>query len=105
MQSVTDINGTDTNLVTAEALREMTITKEDLIARQKANILDDLMSSMVKVATQHGANSYTANVNAQFDPTLLQDIVAQLTTLGYTVTTENKSTEKMGNILQVVISW
>jgi len=95
----------DTTLVSAELLREMTVSKEDLTARQKASVLDQLMSSMVRVATEAGGNSYSANLNPQFDPALLAQITDELKALGYTVTTEAKNDPKMGSFINVLIAW
>jgi hypothetical protein len=106
MQSAINAGNTnDTTLVTAEALREMTITKEALFERQKASILDSLMSTMVKVATENGGNNYVANLNPQFDTALLANITGELSKLGYNVATEAKSDSKMGPFISLIISW
>jgi hypothetical protein len=106
MQSALDA-GTenDTNLVTAEVLREMTITKEALFERQKQGVLDSFMSSMVRQASENGNRSFSATLAPQFDTTLLTSIVDTLKGLGYTVTTEAKSDEKLGAFILVVVSW
>lgn len=95
----------DTTLVNAQTLREMTVTKEALFERQKASVLDSLMSSMVRIATETGGSNYAANLHPQFDPSLLAQIVAELETLGYTVTSEAKNDEKLGAFIQVAVSW
>lgn len=95
----------DTTLVTAEILRGMTVSKEALAERQKASVLDQLMSSMVRIATEQGGNQYAANLNPQFDPTLLAQITEELTKLGYTTTTEAKNDPKLGSFIQVVVTW
>lgn len=106
MQSVVNVGTeTDTNLVPAQTLREMTVTKEALIKRQKDSVLDSLMSSMVRIATEQGGNGYAANLNPQFDPTILAEIVTELQTIGYTVTTEAKSDEKLGSFITMSIKW
>lgn len=95
----------DTALVTAEALREMTITKEALFEKQKASVLDQLMSSMVRIAAEAGGNSYVANLNPQFDPTLLAAIKEELEKLGYKTTTEAKTDKTVGTFVALTISW
>jgi hypothetical protein len=95
----------DTALVTAEALREMTITKEALFEKQKNSVLDQLMSSMVRVASEAGGNSYVANLNPQFDPVLLAAVDTELKSLGYKTTTEAKTDKAVGNFVALTISW
>lgn len=106
MQSVTDIgNDSSTALVEAKQLRELTISKAELAKRQKANVLDQLMSSMVSLATEQGLTQYDANLNPNFDATLLAEIVDDLKKLGYEVTTEAKSHEKLGASILLTIKW
>lgn len=105
MQSADQAQQAENTLVTAEALREMTITKEDLFERQKANVLDQLMSSMVRQATENGNRSYSANLNPQFDPSLLGKIVDELKALGYEVTSEAKNDPKLGSFIALSINW
>jgi hypothetical protein len=95
----------ETTLVTAEALREMTITKEALFDRQKASVLDQLMSAMVRIASEAGGNSYTANLNPQFDPALLSVVDSELKKLGYTTVTEAKNDKAIGAFVALTISW
>ena len=95
----------DTNLVTAEALREMTISKEALLKNQKRGIIDTLMSTMVRIATEQGGNGYTANFDPKFNPTLLAEITENLESLGYKVVTEAKSDEKSIASISVTINW
>jgi hypothetical protein len=106
MQSALNVNDvTDTKLVTAEVLRDMTISKEDLFQKQKESVLESLMSSMVRIASESGGKSYSANLNPQFDTTLLVSIVDQLKGLGYAVTVETKTAKDIGNFTQLTISW
>lgn len=103
MQSIGNEN--TEQLVTAQALREMTVTKDVLFERQKASLLDTFMSSMVKIATEQGGNAYGANLHAQFDPVLLVSITDKLKELGYNTTVESKSDPKMGNFITLAVSW
>jgi len=101
MQSAINVGNDEMTLVTAEALREMTITKEALFERQRVSVLDSLMSTMVKQATENGNNNYVANFNSQFDPSLLTSITDELKKLGYIVTTS----DHMGSLTSLTISW
>jgi predicted Zn-dependent protease len=105
-------NDNDTVLVTAEALREMTITKEALFDKQKASVLDQLMASMVRIASESGGNSYTANLNPQFDVSLLAAVKEEFEKLGYKTVTEAKSDKVLiteqnpsGTFVSITISW
>jgi hypothetical protein len=94
------------NLVTAEVLREMTITKEDLLKRQKESVLEALMSSMVRLASEQGSTSYSANLHPQFDSVILVQIVDTLKSLGYTVVTEKAKEENTDQeIIRLVVTW
>lgn len=105
MQSAVNVNETDVTLVTADSLREMTITKEELFERQKSSVLDALMSSMTRIASEQGGRSYVANLNPQFDVNLLNSITQTLQGLGYVVTTESKQDANIGNFTSLTISW
>ena len=105
MQSIGTVQEQETALVTAEVLRGMTITKEALFEKQKNAVLESLMGSMVRIASETGANSYAANLNPQFDPALLAEIKGELEKLGYAVTAEAKSDQQLGNFIQLVVSW
>lgn len=105
MQSAVNVNETDVNLVTAEVLREMTITKEDLFERQKNSVLDALMSSMTRIASEQGGRTYVANLNPQFDPVLMTSITEKLQELGYSVTVETRTDEKLGSFVSLAINW
>lgn len=105
MQSIANVNDQEQELVSAEVLRGMTITKEALFEKQKNGVLESLMNSMVRTAQETGANSYSANLNPQFDPTLLSSITDVLKGLGYTVSTEAKTQEGIGAFIQLSINW
>lgn len=95
----------ETNLITAQDLRAMVMTKEALFDRQKTSILNDLMSTMVRLATEQGAGGYAANLDPKFDPTLLSSVTKELTDLGYEVTTEPKTDGNLGSVLCLTIKW
>lgn len=109
MQSINEQTGTpqtqELELVSADTLRDMTITPEELFDKQKQEILVSLMSSMVSVATQNGASEYAANLHPQFDPKLLEDIKTQLGSLGYTTESRKESAENLGEFISLVVSW
>lgn len=108
MQSAveTEVKGQPDNLVTAEVLREMTITKETVLERQKASVLDSLMSSMVRLASENGAKVYKANLNPQFDAVMLTQIIDTLKGLGYKVeTTKTQEENTKQEVILLSISW
>lgn len=106
MQSALDVgNSNDTNLITAQALREMTITTAALFEKQKASVLDSLMSSMVRIASEIGGNSHGVALSEQFDKTLLEAITKELQDLGYTVTASPTTDSKLGPIVALSVSW
>lgn len=104
MQSATTANET-LALVPANMLREMTVTKEDIFNRQKENILEQLMSAMTRVATEKGGTQYGAQLTPNFDPALQVEIVNAFQGLGYSVSTETKTDEKIGTFNIITISW
>jgi len=106
MSGALDIsNESNITLIPAESLREMTVTKEALFKRQKENVLQELMEAMVNSATNRGSTGYIANLNPQFDATMLAEIVAELSNLGYKVVTEAKNDEKVGSFIAIEITW
>ncbi len=105
MESATQVAEKENTLVSAEAMREMTISKEVLFEQQKNQVLDTFMSSMVRIASEQGNNLYNANLNPQFDPTMLGSITTQLTDLGYVVEVETKTQEKLGSYISMTIKW
>ena len=92
-------------LVTAEALRELTVTPDVIYDRQKEHLLDNLMLTMVKIAQDNGSTEYKATLAPQFDPKMLAEIVDVLKELGYNVTSESKNDEKMGPFISLSIAW
>lgn len=107
MESISAANeiGETLALVNADTLRDMTITKEDLLTRQKADILQSLMSSMVSIASNNGGFEYSANLNPLFDLNLLSDIRKELEALNYIVSTSTEKTEGMGEFISLTVSW
>jgi len=107
MKDINAINeeGGDLELVTAEELRDMTITKEEMYARDKANIIQSFMSSMVSNANSNGVFVYSANLSPAFDPILLEDIKSEFTNIGYEVEVEEAETKSMGKVKVIHFSW
>jgi len=106
MQSAVNIGSEDaTNVVDAETLRGMVVSKEEIFERQKNGVLDSLFSTMVRIASEQGGTSYSANLNPQFDPKLLSTIVEKLESLGYKTSTEARTDEKLGAFVTLTINW
>ncbi len=91
--------------VTAEELRDMTITKEERFERDRLNIMDSLMSSMVELATRNGVFDYSANLNPQFDAVLLTTVTKDLEEIGYRVIAESQKNETVGDFILLTVSW
>lgn len=92
-------------LLTAQELLENTITNEEKFARDKANVLDSLMSSMVGVATKDGKKEYSASINPNFDPTLYVSVKNQLQDLGYKLSETTQDIKDIGAVVVLNISW
>lgn len=75
--------GLTTSLIPAEQMRELTISKEDLRKKKKNQVLDNIFTSMVKVATENGHNGYGADFAPDTDESFLKDIEEEIKTLGY----------------------
>lgn len=103
MDSALNVNDEKTTLVDAKTLKEMTPSQEELRETLKNNILDQVMSSMVKTA-QHGGTSYAADFQSNFNQTTLDEIKTQFTTLGYEVTTSDSSVAGQ-QLVKLTLSW
>lgn len=105
MQNALDLNGTETGLIDAKILRDMTITKEQLFDRQKNSLLESLMSSMVRVASENGGTVFNATLNPKFDPVMLDSIVETLKGLNYTVNTSRQTDPSVGELTVITVGW
>lgn len=105
MQAMNVGNDNDTTMVPAQTLREMTVSPDVIAKRQKDSILDAVMSSMVRIATEQGGNNYIVKLQPQFDQTMLTDITTELQTLGYSVKTELQADTTVGSYLSMTIAW
>lgn len=103
MDSALNVNNDKTNLVDAKTLKEMTPSQEELRETLKNNILDQVMSSMVKMA-QNGQTSYAADFQASFNKTTLEEIKKQFTDLGYAATTTDSSVAGQP-LVKLTLSW
>lgn len=106
MQSALNVGNDDkTALIDAKTLKEMTASAESLYEREKASLLDQLMSTMVRTATESGKSGYVARLAPSFDQKLLNDICNTFTNLGYTVATRDEELPSMGKFISLDISW
>lgn len=104
MQSA--VNPIENNiLVPADVLRGMTVSKDEIAKRQKENTLQDIMSSMVRLATEQGATSFSANFQVNSSQSFIDSIADELKALGYTVTSELVNNSQLGNVLSMNITW
>lgn len=106
MQSALEIgNENTTNLVDAVTLKGMTATRESIYEKEKASLLDQLMSTMVRIATESGKNGYVARLDPKFDQVILNDINKVLTDLGYVVLIKEEELPSIGKFISLDISW
>ena len=93
--------------VSAEVLKEMTLSQEELFEIATKNICDSIMSSMVSVATKNGANFYGAQLLASMKDDMNQRIVETFENLGYeTQMSELQTSPQTGQKYKVLtISW
>jgi len=94
-----------TEYINAADLLDMTISEDARFDRDRNNVLDSLMGSMVKMATENGFTSYGANLNPKFDSKLLTAISGDLTKLGYEVKTKEVDDKTIGKFILLDVSW
>lgn len=109
MQSINEMSNVSSNdLISAQQLQEMTATPEDLFNMKKEDLLVNLMSSMVGVATKNGAYTYQARMTADYDTAVLDAIQSELNGLGYNVSYEPSKFTVEGREIDIIvlnISW
>lgn len=98
-------NQGNTELVTAEELRNLTISEEEKRERDRRNVKDNMMSSMVRLASENGALEYTANLAPQFDSVLLTTIVDDFKELGYKTEVKKEKNDNFGEYIALKVSW
>jgi len=105
MQSINELEADTGSLLDADTLRGMTITKEDIYLRQKNEVLDGLMSSMVSNATANGVFGYSASLHKDFNVDMLKEILEEFNKVGYNATYEENNSPAMGEHLTIHVSW
>ena len=86
--------------VTKEALQDITITVEDVLNNDIANVMDSLLSTMTNMASKNGSTRYTAQMNHEFKDDVLEAIKTNLTLLGFDI-----KYSKDENFQYLEISW
>lgn len=110
MRSVNDNNvePNDGDLLTAEQMREITSSPEELFEQKREDLKFNLMSTMVKLARDQGRKFYAVNFQREQDMSLLNAVVKDFQELGYKTTTQD-SVQKVGEkeipIVTLSISW
>ena len=94
-------------LIDAEALRDITLSREELYSIAKTNFCETLMSSMVGVATKNGSSFYAAQLLDQLDETLRDDIISVFDNLGYKTSLSEPIylQEAKQNVRTLTVSW
>ncbi len=104
MQGLEALTAEEQELVTAEQLRELTATDEELYDRALKGLVESAMSSMVANATNQGALGYGVQIllesNGKSNEKLIEDFVKTFQDLGYTVNTNDAeiSGQKVRNV-------
>lgn len=105
-ESSQELNEND--LLTAEQMREITSTPEELFEQKREDIKLNFMSTMVKLAREQGRKFYAANFQREQDTSLLDAVIKDFQELGYKTITQD-SIQKMGEkevpIVTLAISW
>lgn len=93
--------------LTAEAMRDLTLTTEELFEMAKENITNSIMESMVGVATKNGQMFYATNILSAMDTKLRDEVMQRFTDLGYKVSLSKELNHKeSGQAYKVLsVSW
>ena len=108
MQSVTDMQITENDFLSAEQMREITSTPEELFQAQVTSIKENLMSSMVNVATKQGRKFYAAQFLKEGNDKLIKTISDEFEGMGYKINTADTIQENGTQQIPIVIltiSW
>lgn len=106
MQSVNDMEITEQDFLTAEQMREITATPEELFESQVNSIKENAMTTMVRLATEQGRNFYAIQFIKSQDNKLVDAISAFFSENGYKTQQVDTSDEASGTPLTVLtISW
>ena len=116
MKNINDqtVDEVQNRYIDAKTLKNMTLTQEELYQIQKENICDNLMSSMVSVATKNGQSFYAANLLTSMQERLMNDLTSHFTDLGYKVqlseALSHKGKNQQGEVVEqeykvMTLSW
>ena len=101
MKSVEDVVIDKDEFLTAEQLRGMTATQEELFEQKVYDIKTNFMSTMVQKATTQGSTGYQAIFRREADTGVLDKVKSAFIALGYKVTTKDRIQEMEGNKIDV----
>lgn len=109
MQGINEMGVTQNDFLTADQLRDITATEQDLFERQVFNTKRNIMDTLVKLANEQGQTQYGVQFNKNNSPDEFIDaIVNDFTELGYSITTED-SVSNLGEteipVKLVTLSW
>lgn len=110
MKSLDEANSivNEGDFLTAEELRNLTATKEELFEKKVFDIKENFMSTMVKLATQQGLFGYSAMFRKEKETSVLDKVKSEFEELGYTVTTTDRVQEIQGAEIEVTdltVTW
>lgn len=105
MQDISNVNEESISLMPAQDLREVTATPEAIFNRQKNEVLQSLMTSMVQFATTNGVYEYSAQLHPNFDEKMLSEIKETLENLGYGTSSNEGESQAIGKHIVLNVSW
>lgn len=106
MQSVNDMEITEQDFLTADQMREITATPEELFESQVNSIKENAMTTMVRLATEQGRKFYAIQFIKSDNERLIDAIAGFFSESGYKTQkadTVDKTTNTSLTIL--TISW
>lgn len=111
MQELKDVSAQQPELedkfLSADDMRSITLTPEQLFEIQKTNICDSIMDSMVGVASKNGQHFYATNMLVTIDNDLRNAIIKRFEDLNYKVRLSEKVLHKETNqeYQVLTVSW
>lgn len=108
MQNVNDLNIQADEFPTAETLKDLTATPEELFDKAVHNTKVNLMSTMVRLAKEQGKTSYSAQFEKETEEKFFNALLKDFNELGYEATVVDSLGgfgQKPEPIKLVTISW
>lgn len=108
MQSINDAAITEDDFLTADQMREITATPEELFDKQVESIKENFMTSMVRTAREQGRQFYAGTFIKQGNEKLIKTIASDFQEMGYVTesadTVQNNGQQEIP-VTVLTISW